>query len=183
MNPVHKQIAIRALRSSGVIAYPTEGVWGLGADPWDELACTQLLQIKQRSWAKGLILVGSQPEQLSDFISVPSKKSWDRALQSWPGPVTWIFPKSALAPAWITGVHNSIAVRVSAHPLVHDLCAAFAGALVSTSANPSSRLPAMSATAVRLYFGNQIQALVPGALGGRGAPSSIRDAQTGEILR
>src|SRR5690606_18310794 len=129
--------AATALRSGGVIAYPTEAVWGLGCDPRNEAAVLRLLALKQREVDKGLILVGASEAQLTPYIDMLALDAAQRAavLASWPGPHTWIVPASTQAPAWITGTHTGIAVRVSAHPTVIALCDAFGGALVSTSAN------------------------------------------------
>lgn len=183
MNSIHLRKAASAMRRGGVIAYPTEAVWGLGADPWNERACTKLLALKKRPWEKGLILVASHEDQLADFIEIPSKAVWKRAAVTWPGPNTWIFPCAEDAPMWITGDQDSIAVRISAHEGVRALCERFGGAIVSTSANPAGREPALSATQVRLYFGEELDALLPGTLGGLDRPTSIRDAMTGHILR
>ena len=183
MSSIHLHKAVNALRDGGVIAYPTEAVWGLGCDPWNQSACMQLLALKQRPWQKGLILVASHEDQLADFIEVPSKTVWRRAAMTWPGPNTWVFPCSEDAPAWITGDQSTLAVRISAHETVRALCDRYGGAIVSTSANPAGREPALSATQVRLFFQTRIDALVPGALGGMSKPTSIRDAMTGHILR
>jgi L-threonylcarbamoyladenylate synthase len=183
MSSLHLNRAARILRRGGVIAYPTEAVWGLGADPLDESACDHLLAIKQRPWQKGLILVASHEDQLMPFIEVPSKAVWKRAALTWPGPNTWVFPCSDDCPMWISGEQDSVAVRISAHETVRALCERFGGAIVSTSANPATRAPARSATQVRLYFGSDLDYLLPGATGGLDRPTSIRDALTGHILR
>jgi L-threonylcarbamoyladenylate synthase len=183
VNPVHLRNAARVLRAGGVIAYPTEAVWGLGADPWNESACRHLLAIKQRPWDKGLILVAADADQLAPFIEVPSNAVWKRAAVTWPGPNTWVFPCSEATPMWISGDHDSVAVRISAHETVRALCTRFGGALVSTSCNPSTRPPALSATQARLYFGDDLDYVLPGATGGLARPTSIRDAMTGHILR
>ena len=183
MTPVHLRKAARALHAGGVIAYPTEAVWGLGADPWNERACTRLLAMKDRTWDKGLILVAAHADQLMDFIEVPSKAVWKRAALTWPGPNTWVFPCTEDTPMWISGEHDTVAVRISAHETVRALCERFGGPVVSTSANPSNRPPALTATQARLYFGDELDFVLPGALGGLDRPTSIRDAQTGHILR
>lgn len=183
MNAIHLRQAVRALDAGGVVAYPTEAVWGLGCDPWNERACDRLLAMKSRPWEKGLILVASDAEQLAPFIEVPSNAAWKRAAVTWPGPNTWIFPCSDACPMWISGDQESVAVRITAHEGTRALCERYGGALVSTSANPAGRDPAMSATQVRLYFGDALDFLLPGMLGGRDRPSSIRDAMTGHILR
>lgn len=183
MSRIQLRKAVQALRRGGVVAYPTEAVWGLGADPRNEAACMRLLRLKDRPWDKGLILVAADAEQLAPYLDVPSKAAWKRAVLTWPGPNTWVFPCTEVTPMWISGEHPSVAVRISAHETVRALCTAFGGAIVSTSANPAGREPARSATQVRRYFRDELDALLPGAVGGLERPTSIRDAQTGHILR
>jgi len=182
-SPVRLRAAVRALQRGGVIAYPTEAVWGLGCDPLDERACLRLLALKDRPWDKGLILVASRLSQIEPYIEIPSNNALKRATATWPGPATWIFPATDRCPMWISGDHDGVAVRVSSHPGVVELCEAWGGALVSTSANPSGRAPAMNPAQVRLYFGNSLDTLLPGALGGLAKPTTIREAATGHILR
>jgi L-threonylcarbamoyladenylate synthase len=177
--------AIAQLRRGGVIAYPTEAVWGLGCDPADEAAVRRLLAIKQREVDKGLILVAAQLDQLRPWIDLdalpPQRLSEVQA--SWPGPHTWIVPAAASAPRWITGDHEGIAVRVSAHPVVIALCAAFGGALVSTSANPAGAPPPASAEDFDPALLQAIDGLTVGETGALARPTAIRDARTGRVLR
>jgi L-threonylcarbamoyladenylate synthase len=181
--PWHVRAALAALDEGGVIACPTEAVWGLSCDPLNERACRQVLTIKRRHWSKGLILVAAEFAQLEAFVRVPSNNALKRATATWPGPATWIFPAADHTPMWISGDHDGVAVRVTAHPLLRALCKRFGGPLVSTSANPAGREPARSAYEVRRYFKTGVDAIVPGALGGLAKPTTIRDAATGHILR
>ena len=173
------------LRAGGVIAYPTEGVWGLGCDPRDEAAVLRLLDIKQRDVAKGLILIASTEAQLAPFIDMAALDDAQRREMraSWPGPNTWIVPASPDAPAWIRGAHDGIAVRVSAHPDVIALCEAFAGALVSTSANLSGAPAVDRREALDPALLARIDGISAGETGGRSGPSVIRDARSGTVLR
>ena len=133
VNSWRVQQAARAIRAGAVIAYPTEAVWGLGCDPWDEEAVDRLLLIKGRSVDKGLILVADNIRQF-DFLFEDFPELWmDRMASTWPGPNTWLVPHQNMLPEWITGVHETVALRVSDHPQVRDLCA-LVGPLVSTSA-------------------------------------------------
>lgn len=104
-------------------------------------------------------------------------------LATWPGPGTWVVPATQGAPRWITGNHHGVAVRVSAHPVVVALTAAHGGPLVSTSANLAGQAPAFAHRELDPMLLARIDALVPGETGGQGAPSIIRDARTGTILR
>ena len=176
--------AARTIHSGGVIAYPTEAVWGLGCDPWNPDAVNQILELKQRPVAKGLIIVAGSVEQIR-FLLDPLPKAQQRvALQYWPGPYTCLLPDLLQQiPQQVRGRHASIAVRVSDHPLVQALCGAAAMPLVSTSANPAGRQPARYAWQVRRYFRHGLDRLVPGELGGYRQPSKIIDIVSGKQLR
>ena len=172
----------QVIRRGGVIAYPTEAVWGLGCDPWDSTAVFRLLELKQRPMSKGLILVADNIRQF-DFLLVDLPQIWqDQLASTWPGPTTWLVPHQNRLPEWITGGHPGVAIRVSDHPLVRDLCA-LTGPLVSTSANPSGRPPALSRLRIEQYFAGQLDGVLDGRLGGRKNPSQIRDLLSGAQVR
>ncbi|WP_110651327.1 L-threonylcarbamoyladenylate synthase [Salinicola peritrichatus] len=175
--------AMAALERGGVIAYPTEGVWGLGCDPDDERALAALIALKGRASDKGLILIAGTIEQLGPWLEGLDEASMARLDASWPGPNTWLVPDNGRAKPLLRGSHPTLAVRVSDHPLVQELCGSWGGPLVSTSANRAGEAPAMSADAVRETFGDAIDAIVEGPLGGRDRPSTIRDLMTNRILR
>ena len=174
--------AAREIRAGAVIAYPTEAVWGLGCDPWNEEAVDRLLAIKNRSVDKGLILVADNIRQF-DFLLADLPQVWqDQLASTWPGPTTWLVPHQNRLPEWITGGHPGVAIRVSDHPLVRDLCA-LTGPLVSTSANPNGRPPALSRLRIEQYFAGQLDGVLDGRLGGRKNPSQIRDLLSGAQVR
>lgn len=175
--------AVRVLRAGGVIAYPTEGVWGLGCDPANPAAVARLLELKARPVSKGLILVAGSIAQALPYLARLDPAQCTRVLESWPGPETWVVPAPAWVPRWIRGDSPGVAIRVSAHPQTAALCLRFGGALVSTSANRAGVAPARDALRVRRQLGRGIDYLLPGALGGRAGPSRIRDACTGQVLR
>ncbi len=173
------------LHAGGVIAYPTEAVWGLGCDPRDQAAVLRLLALKLREVDKGLILIAADEAQLTPFIDMSALDATQRTAvrASWPGPYTWIVPAAADAPAWITGTHRGIAVRVSAHPTVIALCDAFAGALVSTSANRAGELAPSRRDALDPLIVAGVDAVTCGETGGLQRPTAIRDARSGDMLR
>lgn len=177
--------AIHFLHSGGVIGYPTEAVWGLGCDPRNEVAVLRLLALKQRTVDKGLILIAANEAQLMPYINMSMlDESQGMAVRaSWPGPHTWIVPASTDAPAWITGAHAGIAVRVSAHPNVIALCNAFGGALVSTSANRAGKPAPSSRDALDPLIEAGVDAVIIGETGDLHRPTMIRDARTGDMLR
>jgi L-threonylcarbamoyladenylate synthase len=182
VNSWRVQQAAREVRAGAVIAYPTEAVWGLGCDPWNEYAVDRLLAIKNRSVSKGLILVADNIRQF-DFLFEDFPQDWiDRMASTWPGPNTWLVPHQNLLPEWVTGVHDTVALRVSDHPQVRDLCS-LVGPLISTSANPQGRPPARTRLRIEQYFRGQVDLVLGGSLGGRKNPSVIRDLASGDVIR
>jgi L-threonylcarbamoyladenylate synthase len=181
--PASLAAAVTALHAGGVIAYPTEGVWGLGCDPDNDQALTRLLRLKQRDPAKGLILVAASIAQFAPWLEGLPLELHAPLVASWPGPYTWLVPDNGRSNVLVRGGHARVALRVSDHPGVVALCEAFGGPLVSTSANRAGEPPAMSADQVRASFGECLDAVVEGPLGGLERPSIIRDLVTGRVLR
>jgi L-threonylcarbamoyladenylate synthase len=177
------QNAATILRQGGIIAYPTEAVFGLGCDPFNQSAVTRIKQLKQRSPQKGLIVIGASWEQLQPFTSTIPKENLMHALATWPGPFTWIFPAADITPKWITGEHTTVAIRVTAHPIAKALCEAFGKAIISTSANLENQSSARTADEVKKIFKGDIDLIIDGALGNQNKPSEIRDVLTGKVLR
>jgi len=165
-----------------VIAHATEAVYGLACDPLNGDAVYRLAALKRRSTGKGLILIASEFSQLEAFICFPSAASRERVLGTWPGPISWILPARPGVPPWLTGGRTELAVRITAHPQARALCI-LAGPLVSSSANPSGCRPARGPQRVRAYFGDRLDYLLPGYLGGEARPSRILHALTGQQLR
>lgn len=175
--------AVAALRNGGVIAYPTEAVWGLGCDPFDQGAVQRILSLKRRRMGMGLIMIAANVEQFAPFLTGLTPSLRQKLLASWPGPQTWLVPNNRRAPCWVTGGRDTLALRVTAHPVAAALCRAFGGPLISTSANPHGRPSASSRLRVELYFHNRLDAVVPGPLGGLARPTPIRNLLTGETVR
>lgn len=175
--------AVAALRAGGVIAYPTEAVWGLGCDPDNDEAVAHLLRLKERDPAKGLILVAASIAQFAPWLAGLPPALHAPLVASWPGPNTWLVPDNGRTHALVRGAHDCVALRVSDHPGVVALCEAFGGPIVSTSANRAGDPPAMSAAEVRDAFGGELDAVVEGALGGLERPSTIRDLLSGRVMR
>lgn len=175
--------AANLLHHGGVVAYPTEAVWGLGCDPLDRSAMDEILRLKGRAEKKGVILIAASADQIVPFVGRLTGEEWQRMLQPGFMPITWVVPASDLAPPWITGGRGTLAVRITRHPVAAALCQGFGGPLVSTSANPQGLPPARHALKVRCYFGRQLADITPGAVGNALRPSEIRDIRSGEILR
>lgn len=178
----HLRRAVRVLRAGGLIAYPTEGVFGLGCDPSNPGAIADLLALKHRSPNKGFILIAEAVEQLVGWVTIPPSLT-ARLNDCWPGPVTWILPTGHKVPTLLRGGHDGLAVRVTAHPVAAALCHEFGGPLVSTSANLGGRRPARSALALHKAFRHDPVLRVPGKLGDSPGPTPIYHGLTGARLR
>lgn len=175
---------VNAFQQGQILAYPTEAVFGLGCDPDNENAVNALLVLKKRPLEKGLILIAKTYSQLLPYVddaAIPLDRRTE-IFSSWPGPVTWLLPKSNSAPDWITGGSELIAVRVSNHILVCEMCEVLAKPLVSTSANLTGQDPARTTTDVVHQFGDSVF-LVEGEVGGARQPSIIKNGLTGQIIR
>lgn len=173
--------AFEIIREGGVVAAPTEAVYGLSCDPWNETAVRTLLDLKRRDVAQGLILVAGGLYQFTSLVEQLSRERQQTLLASWPGPVTWLVPANGHVPAWIRGAHSTVALRVTAHPVMAELCRVVGKPLVSTSANPSGESPARDPAMLAKYFPGL--PIVEGELGGAQRPSEIRDLESGNILR
>ncbi len=183
MTPWQLREAVRVLRNGGLIAYPTEAVFGLGCDPRDVDAVLRLLALKQRPWQKGLILIAADLAQLEPYLLPLDEATRARVAPTWPGPYTWLLPTRDETPWWLRGKHDTLAVRVTAHPTAAALCRAFGGPIVSTSANLAGKAPVTTPLAVQNLFGKQIDYIVHAPLGGAERPTQIRDGRSGEIVR
>ncbi|MGO1073445.1 Sua5/YciO/YrdC/YwlC family protein [Lysobacter sp. CA199] len=179
------ELAAAALARGGIVVYPTEAVWGIGCDPFDEAAVLRLLAIKRRPVDKGVILIAASADQFDALIDwdvlPPDRREAVRG--SWPGPNTWAVPATAAVPAWISGQHRSVAVRVTAHPQARALCLAHGGPIVSTSANLAGQPPAFQRDQLDRALLALADGVCTGETGGLTAPTPIRVAATGEVLR
>lgn len=175
--------AARHIARGGVVAYPTEAVWGLGCDPFDAAAVSRLLALKHRAADKGLILIASRVEQLGGLAHFLSASQLQQLTQCYDQPTTWLIPHYGKLPNWITGGRDTVAIRFTQHPVARALCEQSNRLLVSTSANLAGFAPARTQAQVRRYFGRQIDAYVSGTVNANLQPSRIIDLQSGAILR
>lgn len=183
MHPWRLRRAVQIVRHGGVVAYPTEAVYGLGCDPLDPVAVQRLLELKGRGLEKGLVLIAASLEQITPYLAPLTGAGRRRLRATWPGPVTWLAPARPGVPPWLCGAHDTLAVRVTAHPLAAALCRALGHPLVSTSANRAGQVPARAALRVRCLFGRRLDDILHGATGGLRRPTEIRDLRTGRVVR
>lgn len=199
------------LQQGQLLAYPTESVWGIGCDPFNQQAVEQLLAIKQRPLEKGMIVLTDSVSRLTALLSNLNDEQRQLVLDSWCSDSnsdsvfdcdvdsqqahTWLLPLSenlpVSIPAWITGAHHSVAVRVIDHPLVQQLCRQVVsvhnpyGFVVSTSCNPSGQPPALTLSQAQAYFSdsNEQVGYLKGETLGYQLPSQISNARTGQVIR
>ncbi|RMH13704.1 MAG: threonylcarbamoyl-AMP synthase [Gammaproteobacteria bacterium] len=176
------RLAAAILQGGGVIAYPTETVFGLGCDPENFQAIRRLLKIKQRPPHKGLILLASSSGMFAPFVEMNEKVMEVLETES-DIPTTFLVTPAQGCPKWLTGRHETLAIRRSRHPIVMQLCEAFGGAIVSTSANLRGHPPIVQNMALRKVLGDLIDCIVPGRVDAKARPSRIIDLKTGIILR
>jgi L-threonylcarbamoyladenylate synthase len=170
------------LKRGGLIAYPTESCYGLGCDPANRTAVLRLLKLKQRPQRKGLILIASHCQQLEHYLQPLTPADQAKLRHEGAQAVTYLMPVRPSAPRWLRGAHDTLAVRLSAHPFARQLCRSAGSALVSTSANRSGQRPAKTYADCRRLFGNRVWVL-RGRVGKRKQPSTIRAWSDGKIIR
>jgi L-threonylcarbamoyladenylate synthase len=170
------------LKRGGLIAYPTESCYGLGCDPDNRTAVQRLLKLKQRPQRKGLILIAANYQQVAHYLQ-PLNPAQQRQLhEAGAQTITCLMPTRHSAPRWLRGVHDTLAVRITAHRQAAQLCRGVNSALVSTSANRSGQRPARTYAQCRRLFGRKVWVL-PGRVGKRRKPSTIRAWADGQIIR
>lgn len=179
--------ALKVLNTQGVISYPTEAVFGLGCDPDSPIAIEKVLQLKKRPASKGLILIAANIEQLQHYadFSLLNNEQRDAIQKTWPGPFTWILPAQKSLSKLVSGDFDSVAVRVSEHPVVQQLCCQFGKPIISTSANLSGLAPCTTSQQVKLMFADQplLESIIDAPVSGLANPSQIHDALSGKRLR
>lgn len=171
--------AAQVIRQGGIVAYATEYCFGLGCDPFNRDAVFCLLRLKRRSVKKGLIVLAADHEQLARYLQeIPASVS-----ATWPGPHTWLLTARTKVPGWVRGRHTKIAARVTAHAQAQALCRTAGMAIISTSANRGGEVPARTYREVARRFGKGVDFILPGRVGTAPAPTPIRDAATGKLIR
>lgn len=175
------QQALDSIQSGHIIAYPTEAVYGLGCDPFNLDVVDKLLALKGRPHSKGLIVLIAHWSQLFPLIGDIPLSRLDAVQSTWPGPTTWVFPKSSQIPAWLSGERDTLAIRMTAHPLAKALCEL--GPIVSTSANRQSEMPARTIQELDRVFPVGLDGVLTGDLGSESQTSAIYDVLTGQRLR
>ena len=170
------------LRRGGLIAYPTESCYGLGCDPDNRIAVQRLLKLKRRPQNKGLIVIAADYRQVACYLQPLTPAEQQRLSEAGAQAITCLMPARRSTPRSLRGSHDTLAVRLTAHPFAARLCRSVDSALVSTSANRSGQHPARTYAQCRRSFGRKVWVL-PGRVGKRKKPSTIRSWADGKIIR
>ena len=173
--------AADVIRQGGLIAYPTETVYGLGVDPFNAEALDRLFAVKGRDTDRSVILLIRGDDDLGRLTSplAPQAERISRALMDafWPGPITLIFPAADL-PSALSSSKNTIALRQTGSLLASKLLAELKGPITSTSANRSGDPPARSAGDVAATFSHDLDLILDGGPLTDTAPSTVIDITT-----
>ena len=179
----HIRQAVRIIKAGGVIAYPTEAIFGLGCDPLNPYAIEKLLTLKQRDINKGLLLIATNIEQIRPYVDQLDASMVKKILGPGVQPITWLIKANPSVPYWLRGNHPTIGIRIIHHPIATAICTCLNQPIISTSANISHRPPAKRRIMVHKYFHGLVDDIVSGSLGKYAAPSEIRDIVTDQVIR
>jgi len=170
------------LKSGEVIGYPTEAVYGIGCDPWNQSSVEKIAKIKGRESSKTFLMVASSIDQLTDLIDISTLSR--QVTSSWPGHTTWLITAKENVPHWLQDEQtNKVGIRISNHPLVRELCNKFGKPIISTSANISGKEEIKNQQEFMKTFSSDINYLVDGDLGDYDKASMIIDMQTNKKIR
>ena len=171
--------ASNIIKEGGIVIYPTEGIYGLGCDPLNSDSVDNIFQLKGREYDKRFIILSSSIGFLNGIID--SSLGDDARLNS-NDFITWIVPANNNCPPWLKS-KNNVAIRITQHPVVVDLCNKLQGPIISTSANYSGQKYINDITIIEELFDGKVSCIVNGKLGDEKKPSSIIDIISNEVLR
>jgi L-threonylcarbamoyladenylate synthase len=167
--------AVAVLRAGGVVAIPTETVYGLAADVANPAAIARVYAIKGRPADHPLIVHAHDLGALEGYVAEITPELRALAARFWPGPLTTIVARGERTPLAVTGGQDTVAVRIPRHPLARAILAAFGGALAAPSANRFGRISPTTAAHVRADIGDEVALIVDGGPAEVGVESTIVD--------
>ncbi|MBU1140445.1 MAG: threonylcarbamoyl-AMP synthase [Proteobacteria bacterium] len=170
-SPEQYRVALETLEKGGIVAYPTETFYGLAVDPRNDQAISALYALKKRERRKPLSLLVPNMTVLSSYIRFFHPIYYTLTESFWPGPLTLVFPAQADTSILLRGGGDTLAIRISSHPVAQKLCSLWGGALTATSANESGKSPLLNAVQLRQFWGDQINYVLDGGTvpGGKGS--------------
>lgn len=165
--------AVAALRDGEVVAFPTETVYGLGANARDPAALRRIFELKRRPVDHPLILHLDSARFLRRWVAEFPPAAERLARQFWPGPLTLVLPRGPDASDVLTGGQDTVAVRVPSHPMAQQLLTAFGGGIAAPSANRYGHVSPTRAEHVREEFGDSVRLVLDGGECTLGLESTI----------
>lgn len=169
------QQAVAILREGGIVAYPTDTVYGLGADAFNEAAVKRIFEVKQRPLDQPLSVLLAEKEDLSQVAATITDTAWQLAESFLPGGLTLVLQKAPKVPQWVTAGGDTVAVRVPDHPLAQLLIRGLGKPLIGTSANLSGLPSAVNAREVKNQLRNTVDFVLDGGICPGGIESTIVD--------
>lgn len=179
--PQEIEKAVEILRTGGVIAYPTETYYGLGADIENESALKKLFSLKKRSYDKPLLVLIDSEVQLTGLVSSIPDAYLPLIKHFWPGPLTLLFPVGESISRFLTGNTGTLGVRISSNVLTRELCRCWGKPLPATSANISGEKPARTAEEVWCQLGDGIDFVMRSDTAGGELASTIISIQNEKL--
>jgi len=175
MNTRSIKSAIEVLRRGGVVAYPTDTLFGLGADALNEAAVERVFEIKGRPQGMPLPLLIGDPEQLKMVADIVTESAWKFATAFWPGGLTLVVPVGPNVPALVTARGWKVAVRLPDHPIPRELARGLGRPITGTSANRSGGPEPSTAELVQKQLHNTIDMILKGGAAPAGRSSTVID--------
>lgn len=174
---IDKQIklAIASLKKGGIVAFPTDTVYGLGADPFNEQAVGRIYDVKKRPHDQPLPLLLADKSDLSKVATSLPDIVWQLAERFWPGGLTLVLNKSPWLPSSVSGGSDTIAVRIPDHPIPIALMRGLGTPIVGTSANLSGRPSPVTEEEVREQLGDEVDLIIDGGRCPGGTESTVLD--------
>ena len=173
--------AAHIIRLGGVIAYPTDTIYGLGCDPYNQQAVELINTIKQRPLDKQFILLASDIGQIRPLLQIDDNQ--EKMIEQNTEPTSWVVTANQRAPAWLVDENNTITIRVSKHANIERLCSALGHAIISTSANVSGKRPARNTLELHKYFHGCVDKILVSDQEQMARPSKIIRLCDNEIIR
>lgn len=173
--------AVAALRAGKLVAFPTETVYGLGADAGNDEAIASIFAVKGRPTSHPLIVHLTTIEQLADWSDPLPASALKLAEAFSPGPITFLVPKAAHVSLAVTGGRHTVGLRIPAHPLTHAMLSAFGGGVAGPSANRFGRVSPTTAADVLLDLGDDVDVVLDGGPCAVGIESTIVDCTTSPV--
>lgn len=182
MSPWALNRFVHTVSRGAIFGYPTDTVWGFGCHPLIASSVSRILQIKNRSPDKGLILLSSRIEYCSAYLGVEADELESIRLPT-ERPTTWLVTASEFCPPWIHGIYPTVGIRITSHPLIQSICDGLQAPIVSTSANRRGKATARTSFQMRKQFSSELDFIVNGFATGSHQPSEIKSLTSGTILR